>query len=58
LRTQAGYAKLDFSIVKNPEDPGWTLSQWRDAVKDGGTIVMNTTLNPQQCRERFNIRKP
>ncbi|OGT84457.1 MAG: hypothetical protein A3G96_06850, partial [Gammaproteobacteria bacterium RIFCSPLOWO2_12_FULL_52_10] len=42
LRTQASFEQLTMSIVVNPNDEGWPIAQWRDAVVAGGTIIMNT----------------
>ena len=55
IRTQAGFEQLAISIVVNPEDAGWQISQWRDAVVDGGVIIMNTRLFADDARRRYRI---
>ncbi len=55
LRTQASYKKLDISMVKNPTDRGWPIKQWRDAVKDGGTLIINTDLDPTEIRQQYLV---
>lgn len=55
LRTQASFEELHVSIVVNPDDPGWPIRQWRDAVRDGGIIVMNTALSAEEVRRRYGI---
>ncbi|MCP4458292.1 MAG: hypothetical protein GY816_09770 [Cytophagales bacterium] len=55
LRTQASYDKLDLSIVKNPSDLGWGRSEWRDALNDGGMLVINTPFSVEKCRSFFHI---
>jgi pyruvate ferredoxin oxidoreductase alpha subunit len=57
LRTQASSQDLVISIVVNPEDAGWKITQWRDAVVDGGVIIMNTTLSAEAARRRYAIRE-
>jgi pyruvate ferredoxin oxidoreductase alpha subunit len=57
LRTQASYEELDISIVKDPGDQGWSEKQWRDAVKSGGKLIVNTKLNPGECRKKYRISR-
>jgi pyruvate ferredoxin oxidoreductase alpha subunit len=55
MRTQASFSDLNISIVINPEDAGWKISQWRDAVVGGGVIIINTHRSPQDTRRRYEI---
>lgn len=55
IRTQAGFDDLTISIVVNPEDAGWQISQWRDAVVNGGVIIMNTRMFAEDARRRYHI---
>ncbi|UCG53400.1 MAG: 2-oxoacid:acceptor oxidoreductase family protein, partial [Candidatus Latescibacterota bacterium] len=55
LRTQASFQDLFTSMVVNPDDPGWPIKQWRDAVVDGGVVVMNTRLSAGEARRRYQI---
>jgi len=55
LRTQASYEKLGISVIGNPDDDGWPILQWRDAVVEGGTIIMNTKLPADEARKRYRV---
>lgn len=55
LRTQASFDQLVFTVVVNPNDDGWPIAQWRDAVIDGGTIILNTQLPAQEARRQYRI---
>lgn len=56
LRTQASFEQMAISVIGNPDDDGWPVQQWRDAVIDGGVIIMNTRLPAEEARKRYRIR--
>jgi len=57
LRTQASFQNLSFSIVVNPDDAGWKKAQWRDAVVEGGVIILNTKHSVEDASKRYLIPK-
>ncbi|HLG33478.1 MAG TPA: transketolase C-terminal domain-containing protein, partial [Bacteroidia bacterium] len=55
LRTQASYEELDISILKDAADIGWSAKQWRDALKEEGTLIVNTPLSPEKFRKQYQV---
>ena len=55
MRTQASFQDLSISIVINPDDAGWKIAQWRDAVVSGGVIILNTSRSIRDARRRYEI---
>jgi pyruvate ferredoxin oxidoreductase alpha subunit len=55
LRTQASFEQLAISVAINPNDEGWPVAQWRDAVVPGGVIIMNTKLTADVARKQYLV---
>ncbi|MBU1862349.1 MAG: 2-oxoacid:acceptor oxidoreductase family protein [Candidatus Omnitrophica bacterium] len=58
LRVQASADFFDISIVGNLDDPDWNEKdawRWRNNLKDGGILVVNTERTPEDVRETYGI---
>ncbi len=55
LRTQASFESYFISIVVNPDDAGWPISQWRDGVVGDAVVILNTPLAADEARRKYEI---